>query len=317
MSGSPCGNKKLLCKFSKKASSSPNQSNNLYVKPLPLDLEEEELRALFSDYGEIEECKVLLNKSAGLRRKIGFVKYYSKDDALEAKQKLNGYLFDEDDPPLVVKFAETKNMKIERRQRSLANQSSAASRNAEAIFDAQKKQYSAVYSVSRPSLPYLVSDQFGNITCAPTFGYASPPNYASQPVLYPGSPPMYPNTGGYPEQMMHHPYPYEAMYYQPGSHYNPIAAGDPFIGGVGNATDSGNLFIFHLPQSVDENELQNMFQNFGYIYSVKIARDSEGNSKGYGFVNFSNSGEALKAIANMNGKKYKNKFLKVSLKKRV
>jgi RNA recognition motif-containing protein len=75
MSGTRYGNKTLLCKYSNSASVNNSQpSDNLYIKPLLPTTTEEELREIFSQFGIVKECKVMINKNTGTSRQIGL--YY-------------------------------------------------------------------------------------------------------------------------------------------------------------------------------------------------------------------------------------------------
>ncbi|XVE79366.1 hypothetical protein DITRI_Ditri14bG0052500 [Diplodiscus trichospermus] len=56
-----------------------------------------------------------------------------------------------------------------------------------------------------------------------------------------------------------------------------------------------NLYIKNLEQSVTEDTLWEMFSPFGNITSLVVLRDFNGNSKGFGFVNFEKPEEAKNA----------------------
>ncbi|OIV93294.1 hypothetical protein TanjilG_13121 [Lupinus angustifolius] len=64
---------------------------------------------------------------------------------------------------------------------------------------------------------------------------------------------------------------------------------------------SGNIFIKNLDRAIDHKALHDTFSSFGNILSCKVATDSSGNSKGYGFVQFDNEESAQKAIEKLNG----------------
>jgi len=63
------------------------------------------------------------------------------------------------------------------------------------------------------------------------------------------------------------------------------------------------LFVGGLPFSVNDDELEQMFAEFGKVDSAKVITDRETNrSKGFGFVEFENDEEGKKAESAMNGK---------------
>lgn len=62
-----------------------------------------------------------------------------------------------------------------------------------------------------------------------------------------------------------------------------------------------NIFVAKLSYSTNEQTLQNLFENFGEVESVKIIFDRDtGTSKGYGFVEMPNDSEGMAAIEELN-----------------
>ena len=74
-----------------------------------------------------------------------------------------------------------------------------------------------------------------------------------------------------------------------------------------------NIYVGNLSYEVTEADLQEAFETFGQIASVKIIKDKfSGQSKGFGFVEMPNNADAQSAISGMNEKELKGRTLKVN-----
>ena len=63
-----------------------------------------------------------------------------------------------------------------------------------------------------------------------------------------------------------------------------------------------NIFVGRLPYSVDSGQLEELFVEYGTVDSAKVILDREtGRSRGFGFVEMPDDGEAEEAIIELNG----------------
>ena len=76
-----------------------------------------------------------------------------------------------------------------------------------------------------------------------------------------------------------------------------------------------NLFIKNLADSIDDEQLNELFAPFGTITSAKVMKDENNNSKGFGFVCYSTREEAQAAISEMHQKMVLDKPLYVVIAK--
>ena len=64
------------------------QGSRLYVGNLPYSIAEEQLRELFSNYGEVKEVRIIPN------RDFGFIEMSDSSEAERAKEALDGSEFE-------------------------------------------------------------------------------------------------------------------------------------------------------------------------------------------------------------------------------
>ncbi|MGC1955576.1 MAG: RNA-binding protein [Gammaproteobacteria bacterium] len=74
-----------------------------------------------------------------------------------------------------------------------------------------------------------------------------------------------------------------------------------------------NIYVGNLPYNVTEDELRNMFAEYGEVSSANIITDKySGESKGFGFVEMPKQADAEEAIKALNGSSVKGRSLKVN-----
>jgi len=77
---------------------------------------------------------------------------------------------------------------------------------------------------------------------------------------------------------------------------------------------SNKLYVGNLSYSVRDDDLQQQFSSFGHVQSAKVMMERDtGRSKGFGFVEMSNSQEAEAAIRGMNGQNMGGRDLTVNI----
>jgi polyadenylate-binding protein len=62
-----------------------------------------------------------------------------------------------------------------------------------------------------------------------------------------------------------------------------------------------NVYIKNLTESVTDEELTEMFKNFGAVLSAKVMVNEDGEGRGFGFVRFETPEAAEKAVEELNG----------------
>ena len=61
-----------------------------------------------------------------------------------------------------------------------------------------------------------------------------------------------------------------------------------------------NLYVGNLSWTMTEDDLRNLFEQYGTVTSIKIVKDREtGRSKGFGFVEMENDTEAQNALSSL------------------
>ena len=73
------------------------------------------------------------------------------------------------------------------------------------------------------------------------------------------------------------------------------------------------LYVGNLPYNTSEDDLRTLFSQYGNVESVAVITDRDtGRSKGFGFVEFPDDGEAKNAIQGLSGQQYGGRALTVN-----
>jgi RNA recognition motif-containing protein len=77
-----------------------------------------------------------------------------------------------------------------------------------------------------------------------------------------------------------------------------------------------NIFISNLSFRIDDQDLRQLFEEYGDIASAKVIMDRDtGKSRGFGFVEMPNDESAKKAIEELDRAEYDGKVISVSIAK--
>ena len=74
-----------------------------------------------------------------------------------------------------------------------------------------------------------------------------------------------------------------------------------------------NIYVGNLPFEIDDTELERTVTAYGEVSSARVIQDREsGRSRGFGFVEMSDNGQAEAAIQALNGKDFNGRPLTVN-----
>ncbi|KAF5020777.1 hypothetical protein F66182_7205 [Fusarium sp. NRRL 66182] len=108
-----------------------------------------------------------------------------------------------------------------------------------------------------------------------------------------------------------------------GSYVPPALRGDRGAGErmgskFGERDDLATLRVTNVSEMAEEGELRDMFERFGRVTRVFLAKDREtGMAKGFAFISFADRGDAVKACAKMDGFGFKHLILRVEFAKKA
>lgn len=74
-----------------------------------------------------------------------------------------------------------------------------------------------------------------------------------------------------------------------------------------------NIYVGNLSYQIDEQELGDLFANYGEVLSARVITDREtGRPRGFGFVEMANAEEGKKAIEALNGQENGGRQLRIN-----
>lgn len=328
MNGKKLEHKTLIVKYAntEDTTSMGTPSNNLYIKGLPPNFGDQQLKLLFERYGNIQDCRVLVDMVTGVSRGIAFVRFSEIPDAMRAIAELNNSQVAGSDKPILVKFADTDDERVQRKQRQVRR------RKLQQIHINQQLQGVGMGMGMGMLPPYTMWDEAyyrqmpmvaSPIHKAPSvmpFGYPSPIHSMPSPLTGPHSLMM-------PPPMSSHMDAVSALGGMDGMGISisptPAAArsSDELIGmspvySVQLPPPMMDaileLCVNNIPMDADEQFLYSLFHRYGSVTYAKVMID-EHNRNPYGVVRMHFS-EAMSALSVLNGYIIAGKPLQINFK---
>ena len=85
-----------------------DENAKLYVSFMPPHLDDEALKQMFSQFGEVASCRIIMDRETGKSKGYGFISMDSAASAAAAISGLDGYLTPGATKPMSVKIAENR-----------------------------------------------------------------------------------------------------------------------------------------------------------------------------------------------------------------
>ncbi|XP_011941051.1 PREDICTED: CUGBP Elav-like family member 2 isoform X3 [Cercocebus atys] len=315
------------------------EDRKLFIGMVSKKCNENDIRVMFSPFGQIEECRILRGPD-GLSRGCAFVTFSTRAMAQNAIKAMHqSQTMEGCSSPIVVKFADTQKDKEQRRlQQQLAQQmqqlntatwgnltglggltpqylallqQATSSSNLGAFSGIQ--QMAGMNALQLQNLATLAAAAAAAQTSA-TSTNANPLSTTSSALGALTSPVAASTPNSTAGAAMNSLTSLGTLQGLAGATVglNNINA----LAGTINSPEGANLFIYHLPQEFGDQDILQMFMPFGNVISAKVFIDKQTNlSKCFGFVSYDNPVSAQAAIQAMNGFQIGMKRLKVQLKR--
>lgn len=275
-------------------------SGNIFVKNLDEKVDSKDLHEMFKAFGSILSCKVMADEH-GHSRRYGFVHFKSEDAASEAIKNLNKGGRSEDGKPdpaaLYVAHFIRRNARI---AALLAN-----------FTNVYIKQ--VLPTIDKETIEKFFA-KFGGITSAITktdakgrvFAFC---NFASHDDAVKAI------EAVHGKEVEGITAAGESIYVQ---RAQPRSERLVELRGKYMQRQSlgNNLYVRNFDPDFTDEQLRELFREYGEIRSCRVMTDEKGNSRGFGFVSFHNAEQANQALREMNGRMLNGKPLVVNIAQR-
>ncbi|XP_058273284.1 CUGBP Elav-like family member 2 isoform X20 [Hemibagrus wyckioides] len=327
------------------------EDRKLFIGMVSKKCNENDIRVMFSSFGQIEECRILRGPD-GLSRGCAFVTFSTRAMAQNAIKAMHqSQTMEGCSSPMVVKFADTQKDKEQRRlQQQLAQQmqqlNSASAWGSltgltgltpqylallqQATSSSNLGAFSGIQQMAAGSTANSSAGAMGSLGSLGTLqGLAGATVGLNNINALAGSVNIAHmlsgvaalNGGGSagPMDALTQAYSGIQQYAAaalPTLYSQSLLQQQSAAGSQKEGPEGANLFIYHLPQEFGDQDILQMFMPFGNVVSAKVFIDKQTNlSKCFGFVSYDNPVSAQAAIQAMNGFQIGMKRLKVQLKR--
>lgn len=272
-------------------------SGNIFVKNLAEGVDSKQLHDLFKDFGSVLSCKVMNNED-GTSRRYGFIHFKSDDAAESAIAKMNGNKANAgEEESLYVAHFIRRNARIAALMLNFTN-----------VYIKQ-----VLPTIDQAAIEKFFS-KFGGITSACTkkdrkgrvFAFCNFDTHENAVKAIEG---VHEKTvDGLTADD-------ESCYVQRAQPRNErlveLRAKYMQRQSLGN-----NLYIRNFAPEYKDEDLKELFTEFGEIKSCRVMVDDKGNGRGFGFVCFAHTEQANAALREMNGRMLNGKPLVVNIAQR-
>ncbi|XP_051976359.1 CUGBP Elav-like family member 2 isoform X18 [Xyrauchen texanus] len=329
------------------------EDRKLFIGMVSKKCNENDIRIMFSPFGQIEECRILRGPD-GLSRGCAFVTFSTRAMAQNAIKAMHqSQTMEGCSSPMVVKFADTQKDKEQRRlQQQLAQQMQQLNNASawgsltgltgltpqylallqQATSSSNLGAFSGIQQMAAGSTANSTAGAMGSLGSLGTLqGLAGATMGLNNINALAGSVnSMAALNGGLGSTGLSNGSvgPMDALTQAYSGIQQYAAAALPTLysqsllqqqsaaGSQKEGPEGANLFIYHLPQEFGDQDILQMFMPFGNVVSAKVFIDKQTNlSKCFGFVSYDNPVSAQAAIQAMNGFQIGMKRLKVQLKR--
>ncbi|XP_070986143.1 CUGBP Elav-like family member 1 isoform X33 [Oncorhynchus clarkii lewisi] len=329
------------------------EDRKLFIGMISKKCNENDIRLMFSPYGQIEECRILRGPD-GLSRGCAFITFTARQMAQSTIKSMHqSQTMEGCSSPIVVKFADTQKDKEQKRitqqlQQQMQQLNTASMWGNLTGLNSLGPQYLALLQQSATS-----GNALNNLHPMSGMSAGSSPTSCNNNSMNPmaslgalqslaagagaglnmgslagmaalngglGSGGLSNGTSSTMEALTQaysgiQQYAAAAL----PSLYNQSLLSQQSVSAAGSqkeGPEGANLFIYHLPQEFGDQDLLQMFMPFGNVISAKVFIDKQTNlSKCFGFVSYDNPVSSQAAIQSMNGFQIGMKRLKVQLKR--